>query len=68
MRGDERVPQEHPLSEICRLTNSVLVLLSDEFYLLYSASGRASIAPEYVLREFSVAARLKDNSQYDQGS
>ena len=62
MRGDERVqdemfscvtlerrvPQDHLLREIRRLTDTVLVSLNDEFDALYAASGRPSIAPEYV--------------------
>ena len=47
---EQRVPQDHPLREICELTDVVLVSLNDEFDALYSASGRPSIAPEYVLR------------------
>ena len=39
-----------PLREIRKLTHVVLRSLSDEFDALYSASGRPSIAPEYVLR------------------
>jgi transposase len=64
MRGDERVqdgmfsyvsleqriPKEHPLREIRRLTDEVLRSLSAEFDGLYSDQGRPSIAPEYVLR------------------
>jgi transposase len=64
MRGDERVqdgmsryvsleqriPKEHPLREIRRLTDEVLRSLSAEFDALYSDQGRPSIAPEYVLR------------------
>jgi transposase len=47
---EQRVPQDHPLREIRKLTDVVLLALSDEFDALYSASGRPSIAPEYVLR------------------
>ena len=43
---EQRVPQNHPLREICELTDVVLVSLNDEFDALYSASGRPSIAPE----------------------
>ena len=42
----QRVPQDHPLREIRKLTDVVLVSLNDEFDALYSASGRPSIAPE----------------------
>ena len=47
---EQRVPKDHPLREIRRITDVVLKSLSGEFYSLYSASGRPSIAPEYVLR------------------
>ena len=47
---EQRVPQDHPLRAIRRLTDLVLRSLSQEFDSLYSASGRPSIAPEYVLR------------------
>jgi transposase len=64
MRGDERVqdgmfsyvtlearvPSDHPLREIRKLTDDVLRSLSAEFDALYSDLGRRSIAPEYVLR------------------
>jgi transposase len=64
MRGDERlqngmfsyvslerrVPQDHPLREIRKLTDEVLRSLNAEFGALYSDQGRPSIAPEYVLR------------------
>jgi transposase/IS5 family transposase len=64
MRGDERiqdgmfsyvslerrVPQDHPLREIRKLTDEVLGAMSGEFDALYSDMGRRSIAPEYVLR------------------
>ncbi len=47
---EQRVPQDHPLREIRRLTDEVLRSLSAEFDALYSDQGRPSIAPEYVLR------------------
>ena len=47
---EQRVPQHHPLREIRKLADVVFRSLSDEFDALYSASGRPSIAPEYVLR------------------
>ncbi len=53
---ERRVPQDHPLREIRRLTDVVLRSLSDEFDSLYSASGRPSIAPEYVLRALLLQA------------
>ena len=53
---EQRVPQDHPLREIRRLTDVVLGSLSEEFDSLYSASGRPSIAPEYVLRALLLQA------------
>jgi transposase len=53
---EERVPQDHPLREIRRLTDLVLRSLGGEFGSLYSASGRPSIAPEYVLRALLLQA------------
>jgi transposase len=64
MRGDEqlqdgmfsyvsleaRVPQDHPLRAVRQVTDEVLRALSAEFDKLYAATGRPSIAPEYVLR------------------
>jgi transposase len=47
---EQRVPADHPLREIRRLTDEVLRSLSGEFDSLYSSTGRPSIAPEYVLR------------------
>jgi len=70
MRGDERIQDEmfscvtleqrvradHPLREIGLLTGTVLRSLSAEFDGLYAASGRLSIAPEYVLRALLLQA------------
>src|SRR5271163_115136 len=64
MRGDERiqdgmfsyvslekrVPQDHPLRAVRKLTDTVLQTLSPELDALYADSGRPSIAPEYILR------------------
>ena len=53
---EQRVPQDHPLREIRRLTNAVLVSLNDEFDLLSSAFGHPSVAPECVLRALLLQA------------
>ena len=64
MRGDERVQDgmysyvsleqrvaaDHPLRAVRKLTDTVLRSLSAELDALYAASGRPSIAPEYILR------------------
>jgi transposase len=47
---EQRVPEDHPLREIRKLTDEVLGSLSVEIDALYSDQGRPSIAPEYVLR------------------
>ena len=47
---EQRVPQDHPLRSVRRLTDAVLRTLSPEFDALYSDSGRPSIAPGYILR------------------
>lgn len=47
---EQRVPQDHPLCAVRKLTDTVLRRLSAEFDALYAESGRPSIAPEYILR------------------
>ncbi len=46
---ERRVPQDHPLRAIRKLTDEVSRSMSGEFDSLYSDMGRRSIAPEYVL-------------------
>ena len=53
---EQRVPSDHPLREIRKLTDEVLRSLSGEFAKLYAATGRASIAPEYMLRALLLQA------------
>jgi transposase len=47
---EQRVPADHPLRAVRKLTDTVLRTLSAEFDALYADSGRPSIAPEYILR------------------
>jgi transposase len=47
---EQRVPVDHPLRAVRKLTDAVLGSLSAEFDTLYADSGRPSIAPEYILR------------------
>ena len=47
---EQRVPQDHPLRAVRKLTDTVLRSLSAELDALYADSGRPSIAPEYILR------------------
>jgi len=53
---EQRVPSDHPLREIRALTDGVLESLDGEFSKLYAATGRASIAPEYMLRALLLQA------------
>jgi transposase len=50
VRLEQRVPEAHPLRAVRQLTEQVLRSLSPGFDELYAASGRPSIAPEYILR------------------
>jgi transposase len=47
---EERVPADHPLRAIRRLTDTALVELSGRFHQMYSDIGRPSIPPEQLLR------------------
>jgi transposase len=48
--AEERVPAEHPLRAIRRMTDRALADLSRDFDRLYASTGRPSIAPEKLLR------------------
>ena len=52
------------MREIRRLTDTVLRSLSAEFDRLYAASGRPSIAPEYVLRALLLQAFYSMRSEW----
>ena len=47
---EERVPSDHPLRMVRRMTDQALTELSSEFASLYSRLGRPSVAPEKLLR------------------
>ena len=47
---EARVPADHPLRAIRRLTDAVFARMSPEFDRLYSSIGRPSIPPEKLLR------------------
>jgi len=47
---EERVPANHPLRPIRKLTDRVLEGLSATFDAMYSPIGRRSVAPEKLLR------------------
>ena len=50
------VPRDHPLPPIRLLVNGALDKLSSTFDQLYASSGRASIAPEKLLRALLLRA------------
>jgi transposase len=47
---EERVPSDHPLRVVRRLTDAGLAELSPRFAVMYSEMGRPSIPPEQLLR------------------
>jgi transposase len=47
---EQRVPSDHPLRAVRKVTDVVLHTLSPELDALYAEAGRPSIAPEYILR------------------
>ena len=53
---EERVPADHPLRAIRRMTDAVLERLSPRFERLYSEMGRPSVAPEKLLRALLLQA------------
>ncbi len=53
---DALVPPDHPLRAIRPLVNAALERLSPQFSQLYSPGGRASIAPEKLLRALLLQA------------
>src|SRR5688572_27161712 len=50
---EERVPPDHPLRAIRRITDRALALISPELGRLYLHFGRPSIPPERLLRALS---------------
>jgi transposase len=53
---DAMVPRDHPLRAIRPLVNAALETLSPKFDALYASRGRASIAPEKLLRALLLQA------------
>ena len=47
---EDRIPRDHPLRPIRRMTDQALSALSPLFSKIYSEAGRPSIPPEYLLR------------------
>ena len=47
---EERIPPDHPLRSIRRMTDGIFDQLSPQFDRMYSDIGRPSIPPEKLLR------------------
>jgi hypothetical protein len=56
VRPDSRIPANHPLRPIRRITDTALKSLSDRFDAMYSEIGRPSIPPEKLLRALLLQA------------
>src|ERR1700739_3934782 len=50
VRPDSRIPKDHPLRVIRRVTDEALASLNGLFSTLYAREGRPSIPPEQLLR------------------
>jgi transposase len=47
---EQRIPSSHPLRNLRKLVDDLLMTLHDDFYALYAKTGRPSIPPERLLR------------------
>jgi transposase len=56
VRPDSRIPANHPLRLIRRVTDAALASLSSDFAAMYASEGRPSIAPERLLRALLIQA------------
>src|ERR1700740_1683807 len=60
---ERRMPADHPLRPIREMTDTVLRQLSPRFARLYAKTGRASIAPEKLLRALLLQALYSVRSE-----
>jgi transposase len=56
VRPDSRIPANHPLRLIRRITDAALASLSRDFDAMYANEGRPSIPPERLLRALLIQA------------
>jgi transposase len=56
VRPDSRVPADHPLRAIRKITDAAFAQLWDRFDALYSDVGRPSVPPEKLLRALLLQA------------
>jgi transposase len=61
--AEQRVPADHPLRAIRRMTDAALAGLSAHFDTLYAAGGRRSIAPEKLMRALLLQALYSVRSE-----
>jgi transposase len=60
---EQRVPQDHPLRTLRRMTDEALRELQPRFRRLYAKTGRPSIAPEKLLRALLLQALYSVRSE-----
>lgn len=60
---EERVPQDHPLRAVRRMTDRALARLSPRFGTLYVKFGRPSVPPEQLLRALLLQALYSIRSE-----
>ena len=63
VRLEKRIPDDHPLRPIRKLVDAVLEQMNGRFDVLYSATGRPSIAPEMLLRAILLQAFFSVRSE-----
>jgi len=63
VRPDSRIPPNHPLRLIRKVTDEALAALSDRFNEVYASEGRPSIAPERLLRALLIQALYSVRSE-----
>ncbi|HET9642055.1 MAG TPA: transposase, partial [Burkholderiaceae bacterium] len=56
VRPESRIPKDHPLRAIRRITDEALKALDTQFAALYAEHGRPSIPPEQLLRALLLQA------------
>ena len=63
VRPDSRIPPNHPLRLIRRITDAALASMSTQFDAAYSGDGRPSIPPERLLRALLIQALYSVRSE-----
>jgi transposase len=63
VRPDSRIPRNHPLRLIRRITDTALTAMSKQFDAAYSSEGRPSIPPERLLRALLIQALYSVRSE-----